>query len=277
MFRKFKISEQGGSQWLFAILLVAVVVIVIISLFGAYAINTTVVLEEIEREKTMGILIQIPSSSLPPELKIDKRGVDQYIVFKYFSIVGDGVEIPGDQEYAAAYATNTELATLDCGDQITSVGIISKAFEPEIGAAEAGAKVSIMILGGRAITNGGCEVGPLVRNPLYDENFEPYAAYPSIWNIPGCLLRVWTAPGIYRESSCLEGGYRPTANWQRIGAIDIPNGQGLFRLVATDNGLWMHAISTIDLNQIYNTYGVAGTIQEKIKNILQKVFGGNAQ
>ena len=68
-----------------------------------------------------------------------------------------------------------------------------------------------------------------------------------------------------------------TANWQRIGAIDIPNGQGLFRLVATDNGLWMHAISTIDLNQIYNTYGVAGTIQEKIKNILQKVFGGNAQ
>lgn len=217
-------------------------------LFSLFSFNTTVVLDEVLAGRPIGVLVMIPPEQMPEEAE---QGT---IWAKYTSLLPAGGTIPADGRYTILRPANDDRAK-QCGDSVVSAGVWFHGFMPTRVSQEAGEKVYVLTMGLYGIGPCGWINTEMVPDPNYNPNFKPNASAESIWNIPGCILRVRLVTGGDIQSNCLDAGFMPTDNVGGMGPA--PSGvnasNGVFVYYAYANGVWAQAVTPQVLNDVLQT------------------------
>jgi hypothetical protein len=253
-------NKNGGfGNFAFWTILLVVVVFFIQSFLGN---QTSVILTEVETGKPVGLLMIIPNSELPEEIRNEHP---QGVQAKYMSLTGDGIKVP-ETGWALIEATQSQIDQRNCGNMATAAPIF-RGFQPKVGSMEAGEKVYLLMIGLTGVGEGGCEVGTFVQNPSYDPAFKPFAPADSIWNLPNCLIRLWTGTK-FTESDCKQSGYMPTENWIRQSPVPKETDSGMYIVYAYSLGVWVHSLETSLLPQVFSTYQLDPAIIQDINNFI---------
>jgi hypothetical protein len=216
-------------------------------LLGGNTANTLVVLQELTEGEPFALFMV---NQLPEELRKEHPYA---LEAKMFNLKTNQC-LPRDCSPALLEATSGEMAEAG-GNQMVAAGIISRAFQPQVGTMESGGKVYVLPIGIRGVTDMGTEVGNIIFDPDYDADFKPFADPINLWNVPNCIVRTLKAGGSFQDMECLQAGYMPTDNYIRQGPTRV--GSGLFVCLAYATGVWCHDMDIQMLSNILNSSPVA--------------------
>lgn len=258
-------SEQGSGGGGFAVLLMLIIAVAAYLILSTSATLTSVTLKEVESGKPVGLFMVIRNDELPEQIKKDHP---QAVMAKYISLLGDNERIPATG-WALLKATQAEVEARNCGNMVTAAPIFH-AFQPKVGSMEAGEKVYVMTMGLTGVGEGGCEIGSFVPDPNYDPTFKPFAANGlNPLQIANCQLRLWAGMQ-YQNSSCMDSGFQPTANWIRQSPVPNADDSGLYIVFAYATGIWVNSIESSMLPTTFSYFQVNPDTQQAIQQFMQQ-------
>lgn len=236
------------NGWTIAGIIALILIVVFGCGFVIDMINTppspeAVVINEIEREKIIGVLEIIRMHNGRTNDKnsaaVDPEGT---FWFRFFMTDGSQRCIPSDCGYWPVYPTDGAVGLIEkCGKPAT-VFMSFIAMKPTVPALEAGEKMSIYLNGAWIIGEKGCPVDvvmPEDTNPQF-RPFDPLKnAFESLSELPGCMIRIWTMGRSYEEYPCAGDRYYETANIVGSGPIPADRGR-LFVYATSGQGVWAY-------------------------------------
>ena len=227
------------------ILLVVVCLALAFSLFTTT--DTVVVLREIEAGKPIGIMTLLPMP-VDPQTGLPSKEDENSMQARYVSLLPGGASIPATSGAPAKLVPSRDGGANDCGWKVVSAKMMFRAFMPTVVTAESGQKVYALTMGMYGVGESGCKNTIKILDADYDPKFQPDTPAESLWQVPGCLLRLFVgnpANFSFFDTKCTDQGFYPTQNWQDIGPTPDSAVNSVFVYCAYAGGIWAHSITNV--------------------------------